>query len=129
MSTVVDLATCSYKEFRPSMGLGVRTSIGTPRWIKRDEPWPYVPELAPQRSYLRLPEPEFDGAYLAQLGSYGVARIREQLDQLAAEHQADRLVLLCFERLTEADCHRRLFASWWLLTTGQRVPELGEHHG
>lgn len=124
----VELATCSYSEFRPDMGLGVRISLGTPRWIKRAEPWPYVPELAPGRSYLNVAdESVFLDRYLTQMRSNGVAAIRARFDHLAGQHDAQRLVLLCFEKLsTGKTCHRRYFASWWHTETGQQVPELGE---
>jgi hypothetical protein len=38
-------------------------------------------------------------------------------------------VLLCFEQLWQPKnaegCHRRDFADWWLLKTGEVIPELG----
>lgn len=124
----VDLATCSYSEYRPDMGLGVRISLGTPRWIRREEPWPYVPQAAPSKAYLNVTdEAVFLDRYLAQLRTHGVAGIRERLEEIATRAKADRLVLLCFEKLTKGEpCHRRYFASWWYTETGQEIPELGE---
>lgn len=124
----VELTTCSFSEFREEMGLGVRISNGSPRWIKREVPWPVVTELVPSRSYLNVPDEDvFVERYTAQLRSHGVTAIREQFQRLAAHQKAERLVLLCFEKLTKGEpCHRRYFASWWQQQTGQEVPELGE---
>jgi hypothetical protein len=126
-AVALELATCSYVEWREDMGVGVRISQGTPRWIRREEPWPYVPELAPSRSYLNVPdESVFIDRYLSQLNAVGAGRIRQALDAIAAKHQGRRLVLLCFEKLTKGEpCHRRYFAAWWQTTTGQAIPELG----
>lgn len=122
------LFTCSYSEHRPDMGLGVRISLGTPRWIKRVDPWPYVSEVTPRRSYLNVPDESlFLDAYLAQLRSVGAGRIRDEFRRIAYLYDTDRLVLLCFEKLSKGElCHRRYFASWWYTETGQEVPELGE---
>jgi hypothetical protein len=128
MTAPFRLFTCSYSEFRPAMGLGVRASLGTPRWIHRDEPWPYVSEITPRRSYLNAPYDEYEAAYLHQLAHNGVDRIGRRFRELSVQHQAQRLVVLCFEKLSKpgAECHRSLFAAWWEQQTGQPVAELGE---
>jgi len=48
--------------------------------------------------------------------------------QIAADHGADQLVLLCFEDLRTPGrfCHRRVFATWWEELKGQVVTELPE---
>ena len=46
------------------------------------------------------------------------------LQAIAHGSDAAGVVLLCFEKLAEKPCHRRLFAGWWEDKTGQPVPEL-----
>lgn len=124
------LATCSYRELNePTMGLGVRISMGTPRWFRRDYLWPYLPDLTPQGWYINASDAEFSARYLNQLTKVGAAAINRQFNLLAEVNEANRLVLCCFEKLDDPDpskwCHRTLFASWWLGETGEQIPELG----
>ncbi|HEU5032739.1 MAG TPA: hypothetical protein VFV01_48005 [Spirillospora sp.] len=131
MSARYRLHTCSYSEYRPGMGVGVRASLGTPRWIKRETPWPYVREIAPHGSYLNVPSlAEFYDRYLHQLETHGAARIGRRFAEIAAAHPGPEvvdLVLLCFEKLSKAgaECHRTFFARWWTEQTGEQVDELG----
>lgn len=124
----VRLFTCSFTEYRPDMGVGVRISLSAPRWIKRDKPWPTVAAMTPQGWYLREPDDEVFYAHLRrQLEKAGPRAIYDELHTIADAEGDDRLVLLCFEKLSKpgADCHRSFVARWWLETTGEEVPELG----
>lgn len=127
MSDLPALYTCSYYEHRQRMGVGVRTSLGTPRWIKRETPWPYAPEVTPRGWYLNAPDKDFAAAFTRQLHSHGVEGICDRFRRIAEETGADALVLLCFEKLDTSKwwCHRTLFAQWWQEQTGQEIPELG----
>ena len=98
----------------------VRISRGRPRYWPQSASFPYVPELAPTREEFHLPDAEFDPAYLARLDSIGIDRIRERLDAIGSGRP---LALCCYERLPR-DCHRGLFAEWWLEQTGVEIPEL-----
>jgi len=120
------LATCSYKEFTPKMGVPVRTSLGRPRWWKTPIPEAaFVSEITPRGWYFHATEDDFLEAYTAQLDRYGPEAIQARFTAIAAEF-GEPLVLLCFEQLqTGAECHRTDFRLWWLRQTGQDIPELG----
>lgn len=120
------LATCSYREYRPEMGVPVRISLGRPRWWTTPIPdSASIPELTPRGSYLNAPEPDFLEAYDAQLSRYGTGHLQARFAAIAGVH-GEPLVLLCFENLATGDlCHRRQFAAWWYAETGQEVPEMG----
>jgi len=120
---MTDLATCSYAEFRPDMGVPVRISLGRHRGWSTPA---FVTEITPRGWYLRRPEPEYVKAYSEQLARYGVEVIQARFNALAAEH-GQPLVLCCFERLaTGSWCHRTRFAEHWRQQTGQTIPELGQ---
>jgi hypothetical protein len=92
---------------------------------------PLLSALAPYGLLKVEDKAVFERRYVARLERHGLETIRAQLAELAAEHGADGLVLLCFEDLSIAWCHRRMFASWWERQTGERVLELtadGEVH-
>jgi hypothetical protein len=116
------LATCSFQDYRPKMGRPVRISLVSPRWRCAASDATALPDLAPHPSYFRAPPAVFTQRYLAQLDRVGVARLWEQFQALA---DGRPLVLLCFER-DAADCHRKLFAEWWLELTDEVIPELGQ---
>lgn len=127
------LATCSYSEFKASMGTSVRISLGGPRW------WSSPPEasiwaLTPRSSYLRgTTDDEYIAAYTQQLARHGVDRIEEEFQKIRNAHGGRPLVLMCFENLGKWKggarggdwCHRSLFAWWWMEQTGELIPELG----
>jgi len=119
---MTDLATCSYAEYRPEMGVPVRISLGRPRgWSTLA----FVTEITPRGWYLRKPEDEYLVAYDAQLSRYGPESIVARFDAIAAQF-GEPLVLLCFENLaTGSWCHRTLFRRFWLGETGHDIPELG----
>jgi Protein of unknown function, DUF488 len=110
------------------MGQPVRISLGIPRWkLSWELPqclWP----LTPRGHYFHDPPEEFARKYLAQLEKVGAARLHEIFTSLTTGE--DPLVFLCFERDARSgdDCHRRQFADWWLVQTGEYVPELGGQH-
>lgn len=123
--TAPALGTASYKTFRPSMGLPVGITAYPARWRLPYRVAARLPDLAPERAWLRVLDDEFDRLFLGKLDRIGPEAIAEQLQRVAAEHDAARLVLLCFEAPAEP-CHRRLLAEWWTARTGQDVPELVE---
>ena len=132
------LATCSWKDFRRVKGLGVRISLGVPRWIHLPNPayspyerWPYIAELAPDRAWLKAPREIYEPAFLAKLDAHAADIFRKLAwftpDKLAKE--GGQLVLCCFEKNPVHDpadwCHRRMFADWYQQRTGNEVPEIG----
>jgi hypothetical protein len=123
---VVTLFTNRYQAFRPPQGVPVRITLGAPRFKL---PYPLtraVRELAPRREYFSKSRGEFTAAYRADLDRLGVVRIAERLEEIAQAERDHRLVLLCFEDLSDPAqwCHRRTFASWWKEATGDEVREL-----
>lgn len=120
------LHTTSYRQFKPSMGTAIQTSIGNPRWRL-----PYaldfkITELMPSWAMLKLPYEEYADRYFAQLDEVGINHLRHRFQAIATATAEPRLVLLCFEDLAKpgAWCHRRLFADWWGLSTGETIGEL-----
>lgn len=121
------LATCSWFEYTPDMGMAIRASLGTPRWKNPPIPDAYVTELTPRGSYFNAEHDEFTRMFLAQLDRFGVDHLTDKFTKLAEFGSGAPLVFLCFEKqAVNGDvCHRRLFAEWWLERTGVEVPELG----
>lgn len=144
-----DLATCSYGEFKPEMGIPVRASLGLPRYVLPYtlDPRAKVWEITPRNTYLKASDEVYERSYLEQLEGYGVETIDRRFVQIASVMGGERLVVMCFERLGAKThsgiraglsdpaagealiCHRRLFASWWEQQTGRVVPELGSRLG
>lgn len=128
---MTDLATCSYSEFDPAMGIPVRTSLGVPRWpLPYEHDWKkaQVWEITPRRDYLRASDAEYTRRFYAQLAEAGVAGIQRSFDRVQAAMGPGTLVLLCFENVRAKgwhSCHRRMFADWWFSETGQIVEEFG----
>lgn len=123
--TSVRLATCSYGEYRQGMGLGVRSSLGEPKWMPG---LPWFEEITPQRWYLRKEWDEYVGHYRRQLDRHGPGKLAKKIEFLARQTGADTLVFLCYEKVSKPGnwCHRSMFADWWEERTGQKVYELGE---
>jgi Active DUF488-N3 subclade len=122
----VRLHTASYSAWsrRPEGYQPVVCSLLLPKWLPEAEEFPRLWAATPRWSYWRSGWPdEFRGHFEAQLGQYGARRIARQLHQIARDAGAERLVLLCFEA-DPGQCHRSLFAGWWLHTVGERITEI-----
>ena len=121
---MIELATCSWRKYRPEQGLAVRITLGKPpAWFRHEHE--EIRLLAPPPRVFRLDDwGEFIRAYTQHLEAVGVDRLRRVFDGLSQRHDGARLVLLCFES-DPRDCHRALFSSFWQRETGQEVPELG----
>lgn len=102
----------------------VRISLGVPKFWPAAVLCPFIPELAPDGSMMNLDGERFRAAYLAKLRRVGVDMIAERFEAIAMTATAGTLALCCFER-DRRDCHRGLFADWWLEATGEVVPEVG----
>lgn len=121
---MTELFTASYRAFRPEMGQPVVTSLGLPRWRPEAESWPRCWLIAPTWAMFHEPDEEkWRAAYVERLERKGAAKVSRVLHQIAREHEAERLVLLCHE-LDWSRCHRGLWASWWLETTGEVITEI-----
>jgi hypothetical protein len=118
------LATCSFGAYRPTMGIGVRITLGAPRTLPPGRwRWPYLAELAPRPWYFRAAPEKFGRMYLAQLERFA-DDILTKLGWLTAEYGP--CTLLCFERRVSGptDCHRRAAAGWLQDRLGIEIPEL-----
>jgi hypothetical protein len=114
----------SYRAWRPGFdGLAVRASLGTPKWIGQAAEWPFMPELAPEGWYFRAEPAKFERLFIAQLERYGARHIARRLHEIGRIHQAGLVVVCCFEAERD-DCHRGMWADWWLTTTGEVVTEI-----
>ena len=120
---MVELATCSWRSYRPEMGVPVRITLGRPpRWFSHEHE--EVRLLAPPPAVFRLEDDkEFEAAYEQHLNAVGAERLAGRFRDLSEKHGGRRLVLLCFESRVE-DCHRGQFARWWARQTGEVVEEL-----
>lgn len=118
---MTELFTASYSRWRPELGQPVRASLGVPRWIPDAKTWPRCWAITPRYSYWR--SPDWEDQYVAQLRRYGAAHIARELETIAREHQAERILIMCFE-VSPADCHRGAFAAFWLAETGELITEI-----
>lgn len=127
----LDVATCSFTEYRPGMGVPVRHTVWHPRWKLPYTLAGQARLVTPTRDMLSLPFDVYRTAYRRHLNRAGFTAIRDELAGFAPA--GERVVLLCFERLHETDkatghpkwCHRRMLAVWLEQQTGRPVPELG----
>ncbi|GAA1919607.1 DUF488 family protein [Streptantibioticus ferralitis] len=128
---MLTLFTNRYQEFVPAQGVPVRITLGAPRFRLPYQLTYSVRELAPRREYFTKSLAEFTTAYRADLDRLGAARIASLLKEIARKEGDHRLVLLCFEDLSDAKlwCHRRIFAAWWKDVTGDAVRELAPMAG
>jgi hypothetical protein len=129
----LNFATCTYSEFKPDMGIPVRTTVGAPRWFphkdmahwKNASPLPYM---------LNMPIDQYREHYLAMLDKHGAdvlyddAHFIQQQFEQQSKYPSDRVVILCFDNLSKPGnwCHRTMWAQWWTRNTGFDVEELGK---
>ncbi|MCF1694302.1 hypothetical protein [Corynebacterium argentoratense] len=133
----MNLATCSYQEYDPSMGIPVQASRGAPKFWRHGPllPWPLV---MPTWQILKINDEEtYRRAYLSRLDQIGPDRVTRALPGLLDAWKAaripnsgvsdDRLVLMCFEKLSVPGkwCHRTMLSDWIRANTGIEVIELG----
>lgn len=130
---MVELVTCSFGEYLPSMGAPIRTSRGTPRWFQYPLPLAWD-NIMPDGWMLNIEdEMEYRRTYFEKLNRIGLDTLKGDADYLASQWQRmdgrkpDRLVLMCYEKLSKPGnwCHRTMFADWWEMMTEQFVGEFG----
>lgn len=126
--TVLHLATCSYREYHPEMGVPVGTSIG------KNKAMPEAPQLdvlKPWTTFRKMADRSVEEQcerYQRQLDDTE-HRVSNALHGLQSLYPDSNLVLLCWCQLTRLDtgpmgCHRRWLAQW-LERRGVDVPEFG----
>lgn len=102
-----------------------RISVGAPRWKLGYQIAGAIPALTPKGLRHIKDVDTFRPLYYARLDSFGVEKIRKELQYF--ESFGKPVVLLCFEDLRLGDpvwCHRKLFADWWKDKTGEIITEL-----
>lgn len=116
------IATCSVRDFQPSFGVAVQTTVGMIRNIKTVS----GSKLAPYGLLKVTPWSEFHRRYVERID--GLAdKVDAQLLAIAEQYPGETLVLLCFEDVRKDRCHRELAAKWLTERYGIEVPELGAH--
>lgn len=120
------LATCSYKEFKDSMGVLVGTSTGNCRQRSGVR---YARTMAPYSIFKKgINDPELEEAiYFKQLDD-DQDKIEAELRKLESDYPGQTLVLACFEDLSKAGlyCHRTWLGRWFKSRYGVHLPELGK---
>lgn len=130
--SLIEIATCSFGEYRPEMGYPVKTSIGSPKWFA----FPYMSweNVFPRYSMLKLPFEDYRRKYLQMLHIHGKEKLRGDIEYMAEEYakanggEMRPLVMLCFEKLSKGPdqwCHRTLLAGHLTKHLGFDVVELG----
>lgn len=66
---------------------------------------------------------EYKQKYFERLDGYGVEKIRRAIEEASEGHE--NVILMCHEK-DKNECHRSMFAEWWLKNTGEVIPEYGE---
>lgn len=126
----IHLATCSYRDYRPEMGVAVGTSIGK---FKGDPLMLQCDPLKPWSTFRKMdsrPLEEQCARYQRQL-TETKPRVRAAIEDLQRRHLGATLVLMCHCHLPRPDtgpmgCHRRWAADWFAKNTGfGLLPELG----
>lgn len=121
------LTTCSYKAYKPVMGVPIRITVGRPRFFPHS--YEYVQGLAPHGIFKT---PEFDGkpmdvkelAFHRRCDSLR-DEILADLTRIADANKGMRLVLLCYENVHAGEvCHRTWAARWFAARLGWDVPEI-----
>ncbi len=129
---MIEIATCSFGEFRPEMGYPIRTSRGAPKWFT----YPYMNWDAVYPAYymLSLEYDDYRPRYLRQLNDLGFEKLLGDLEFRSEEYakvnggEVRPLVLLCYEKLSKGPdqwCHRSLLAEFLETGFGSPVVELG----
>lgn len=129
---MIEVATCSYGEFRPEMGYPIRTSRGAPKWFV----YPYMSweNVFPTYSMLQLPFEQYQPRYLGMLEKHGADKLLGDLQFMSEEYakandgEVRPLVLLCYEKLSKGPdnwCHRTQLAGWLTRRCGLHIEELG----
>ena len=133
----IEFATCSYSEFRPEMGVPVRSSVGAPKFF-RYSPIVRWDNTFPLPYMLRMGKrDEFKEHYFRVLDGHGVEKLMGDAEFILTEYRltpganqhTNRLVVLCYEHPLSRSkwCHRSLWAEWMRANAGVEVTELGDH--
>lgn len=134
---MIEIATCSFGEYRPEMGMPVRCSVGAPKWFQH--PHACWSNVYPERHWLHLPYDRYLPRYLAKLDEHGPKVLKADLAAMAKTFRARNggpvpktAVLLCYEKLSKPMpggetnwCHRTMLANWLIDNLNVPVVELG----
>lgn len=126
MTTQLNLATCSYRDYHTGMGVPIGTSIG------RNKQMPEAVDLnalKPWTTFRKMSDrpPEEQRARYQQQLTETEERVAHSLQAIQQHYPGIRLMLLCWchlPRVGADGCHRR-WAADWLEQRGMACPELG----
>lgn len=100
----------------------VSIAVGNPRY-----PVPYkivnLGLLKPFGVFRVYSGDEYKKKYFERLDKYGAKKIRKAIEEVSEGHE--NVILMCHEK-DKNECHRSMFAEWWFLRTGEKIPEIGE---
>lgn len=120
---MAELATASYRLWRPDLGFPVRTSIGPPRFLQA--PLVEWPTVYPWGLFgADLDHDIYRRRYRHRLHR-NTPKVLAELADLQAGYDAP-LVLLCHCDLSKPDarCHRTMLAEWITQKTGEEIREV-----
>ena len=66
---------------------------------------------------------EYKKKYFERLDSFGVDYIAREIKKVGSG--CKEVILMCHEK-NPLECHRSMFAEWWLMKTGEIIEEWGE---
>lgn len=95
-------------------------AVGMPRY-KLPFELKSVQTIKPYGVFGKYEGDEYYNHYIDRLERIGVDRIYEDLR--LAQGDKENLVLMCYEKNAD-ECHRRMFAEWWLQKTGEIIEEI-----
>lgn len=126
----LSIATCTYSEFRPEMGIPIRSTVGRVKWFSYF-PYGTWQNITPEPWMLNMSYDRFREKYRQKLDRIGFDTLLGDAQALQAELGDDwefpeQLVVLCFDNLAKPGtwCHRTMFAEW-MGENGMAVRELG----
>lgn len=80
-------------------------------------------EIKPYGVFGKYHGEEYYNHYIQRLEKIGVSDIFKKLCAIQQNNPDCDLILMCYEK-NPNECHRRMFADWWLHKTGEIINEI-----
>ena len=95
-------------------------AVGTPKYALPFE-LKHVTSVKPFGVFNKYQGAEYQEKYFERLERIGVDKIYEEI--VTEKGDKENLVIMCYEK-NPNECHRRMFADWWLKKTGEIIAEI-----